>query len=78
MQSGRVLDVAGQNTADGSVVDIWDWNGGANQLWSILPQGNGYYSLIGAQSNRALDVAGQSTADGATIDIWDWNGGGNQ
>jgi len=77
-QSGRALEVKGQLTADGSGVDIWDWNTGPNQLWTLQPAAGGCYSLIGFQSGRALDVSGQLTANGSGLDIWDWNGGGNQ
>jgi len=77
-QSGRALDVYAQGTADGSAVDIWDWNEGGNQLWSIEPSGTGYYVLYGVQSGRALEVASQDTSDGSSVDIWDWNSGLNQ
>jgi hypothetical protein len=77
-QSGRVLDVVGQSTADGSGIDIWDWNGGTNQQWALKPYGAGVYELIGVQSGRALDVQGQGTANGTAVDIWDRNNGANQ
>lgn len=34
--SGTVLDVAGQSSAVGAAVGLWDANGGANQLWSPI------------------------------------------
>ena len=33
--SGRCLDVPGLNTANATLLDIWDCNGGANQLWAL-------------------------------------------
>lgn len=77
-QSGRTLEVKGQSTADGSGIDIWDWNGGSNQQWSLVPYGAGVYEIVGLQSGKALDVAGQSTANGAAVDLWDVNNGANQ
>ena len=32
-QSGLCLDVTGQNTANGTLAEIWTCNGGANQKW---------------------------------------------
>ncbi|BDI29046.1 lectin [Capsulimonas corticalis] len=76
-QSGRALDVAAQGAANGSAIDLWDYNAGGNQQWVITPVSGGY-KIIGAQSGRALDAAGQGTANGTAINLWDYNGGGNQ
>ena len=32
--SGLCLDVTGQGTANGTLVEVWTCNGGANQHWS--------------------------------------------
>lgn len=76
-QSGRALEVKGQATGNGSPVDLWDYNGGTNQRWTVQVAGS-YYSITGVQSGRTLDVQGQNTANGTAIDLWDWNGGTNQ
>ncbi|MFD0599500.1 RICIN domain-containing protein [Catellatospora coxensis] len=34
-QSGKCLDVSGNNSADGTVVALWTCNGGANQKWTL-------------------------------------------
>jgi Ricin-type beta-trefoil lectin domain-like len=31
-----VMDVAGENTAPGTQVFAWPWNGNANQRWRFL------------------------------------------
>ncbi|MCO8276206.1 ricin-type beta-trefoil lectin domain protein [Actinoplanes sp. TRM 88003] len=69
--SNRCLDVNGQSQADGSVVQIWDCNGGANQNWT-------------ATSSNQLTVYGSkclyapSTAGGTRVQISTCNGSGGQ
>ncbi|MBL7813723.1 MAG: RICIN domain-containing protein [Saprospiraceae bacterium] len=44
--SGKVLDLSGSSTTNGAKIQIWDWNGGNNQLWKIeaVSCTNGVYS----------------------------------
>src|SRR5579884_1310809 len=37
--SNRCLDVPGWNTANGTLLEIWDCNSNANQQWTSLPNG---------------------------------------
>ncbi|GGA98307.1 RICIN domain-containing protein [Puia dinghuensis] len=76
--SGKVMDVYGQGTANGTNVDQYTWNGGTNQQWKVSDLGNGEYSIFGVQSGKSLDITGNSTADGANVEIWTSNGGANQ
>lgn len=76
--SGLALDAAGQHTTNGTPIQQYTYNAGANQQWTVTGLGGGQYKIIGVQSGRALDVTGQSTADGARIQLWDDNGGANQ
>ena len=76
--SGKVLDVANQSTANGANVQQWTWNNGANQQWNVTSLGNGQYSIAGVQSGKYLDVNAASTADGANVQIWQNTGGNNQ
>ncbi len=71
--SNRCLDVPGQATANGTLLDIWDCNGGSNQQWTALS--NGELQVYG---NKCLDVPGGATAAGTKVEIWDCNGGNNQ
>jgi Ricin-type beta-trefoil lectin domain/Cellulase (glycosyl hydrolase family 5) len=71
--SNRCLDVPGAATANGTLLDIWDCNGGANQQWAYLS--NGELQVYG---NKCLDVPGHATAAGTRVEIWDCNGGANQ
>jgi uncharacterized membrane protein len=81
--SGKCLDVRGQATGNGSAVDQWTCNGGANQRWRVVQVGTSggnvpILELIGVGSGKCLDVYGGSQANGATVDIWTCNGQGNQ
>ncbi len=73
VSSNRCLDVPGQSTANGTLLQIWDCNGGANQQWSALS--NGELQVYG---NKCLDVPNHATAAGTRVEIWDCNGGANQ
>ncbi|HEV2646201.1 MAG TPA: ricin-type beta-trefoil lectin domain protein [Acidobacteriaceae bacterium] len=76
--SGRVithylcLDVVGGGTGNGSLVDLYTCNGGANQQWTV--QSNG--TLKNPTSGRCLDDPGGNTS--SQLDIWDCGSGTNQ
>ncbi|HEV2636510.1 MAG TPA: ricin-type beta-trefoil lectin domain protein [Actinocrinis sp.] len=69
--SARCLDDPGFNTASGTALDIWDCNGGTNQQWTYLP--NGEVQVLG----KCLDAPG-SAAQGTQTDIADCSGGAGQ
>jgi hypothetical protein len=71
--SGRCLDVPGQVETNGTRVEIWDCNGGANQQWT--QPSNGALQVYGT---KCLDVLNQATTAGSPVAIWDCNGGANQ
>jgi len=71
--SNRCLDVPSNSTTNGTLLDIWDCNGGANQGWVLLS--NGELQVYG---NKCLDVPNQATAAGTKVEIWTCNGGANQ
>jgi hypothetical protein len=75
--SGLALDAYAQLTANGTPIQQYTYNAGANQQWGVTNAG-GQYFITGVQSGRVLDVTGQSTANGALIELWDNNGGANQ
>jgi predicted alpha-1,6-mannanase (GH76 family) len=76
--SALAADVKGQKTTNGTPVQQYTYNGGANQQWTVTNLGDGEYKIIGVQSGLALDVVGAGTANGTGIDIWGYNGGLNQ
>jgi glucosylceramidase len=69
---GKCLDVPGSATANGTVPQIWDCFGDANQLWQH-PADNTLRSL-----GKCLDVKDNGTADGTAVQMWDCFGGTNQ
>jgi hypothetical protein len=71
--SNRCLDVPNASTANGSLLEIWDCNGGANQQWAYLS--NGELQVYGS---KCLDVPSHATVAGTRVEIWDCNGGTNQ
>jgi hypothetical protein len=71
--SNRCLDVPGATTTNGTLLEIWDCNGGANQQWTALS--NGELQVYG---NKCLDVPNHATTQGTRVEIWDCNGGANQ
>ncbi|MFD7733675.1 ricin-type beta-trefoil lectin domain protein [Kitasatospora phosalacinea] len=73
-QSGLCLDVAYNATANGSVLQLWDCNGGANQQW--IPQADG--TLYNPVSGRCVDLPWGNRVFGTAMALWDCNGGVNQ
>jgi hypothetical protein len=71
--SNRCLDVPGAVTTNGTLLDIWDCNGGTNQQWTSLS--NGELQVYGS---KCLDVPGHAKTAGTRVDIWDCNAGANQ
>jgi hypothetical protein len=71
--SNRCLDVPGASTANGTQLDIWDCNGGANQVATLTPA-----RTLVIYGNKCLDVAGGSTTAGAKVALWECTGDPNQ
>lgn len=68
--SGKCVDVAGANTANGTPVQIYTCDtGGTAQQWTVGTDGT--VRALG----KCLDVAAAGTADGTKIQIYDCNGG---
>lgn len=66
----KVLDVYTGSSADGTKVQVYTFNNGNSQKWTIESAGGGYLnikSLVG--TNKSLDVNGGSTANGTKIQI---------
>lgn len=76
--SGMVLEVPAFSTSNGTSLDQWIANAGANQQWTLSSTGGGAYQILNKNSGLAMEVYDQSTASGATVDQWTWWGGANQ
>jgi endo-1,4-beta-xylanase len=71
--SGRCLDVPNSSQSDGTLLQIWDCSGGANQQWAQTSS-----NQLTVYGNKCLDVPGHATATGTRVEIWTCNGGTNQ
>lgn len=76
--SGKALDVQDRSTRDGANVQQWDFASVPNQLWDVVDQGNGHFSIVSQGSNKALDVQNNNAADGANIQQFRFANGDNQ
>ncbi|MER6025893.1 RICIN domain-containing protein [Streptomyces sp. NPDC001851] len=70
--SGKCVDVAGANPANGTPVQLYDCNGTAAQAWTVGSDGT--IRALG----KCLDATGNGTADGTPVQLWDCTGGPNQ
>ncbi len=71
--SNRCLDVYNNQTANGTKVEIWDCNGGANQQWTLTSSGQ-----LQVYGSKCLDAYNNQTTNGTKVELWDCNGGANQ
>lgn len=65
---GKCLDDPGFNTANGTRMDIWTCNGGANQRWTVVQDGTLRVS------GKCLDAYHSGTANGTAVDLYSCNG----
>lgn len=68
VRSGKVMDVNGFSTADGTRIQQWTDQNTANQQWKLKPAGDGYYELVNRNSGKVLGIAGGSTARAAAAE----------
>ncbi|WP_217210783.1 RICIN domain-containing protein [Streptomyces sp. AC550_RSS872] len=68
VRSGKVLDVNGFSTADGTRIQQWTDQSTANQQWKLKSVGDGYYELVNRNSGKVLGIAGGSTARAAAAE----------
>ncbi|MFK8912079.1 RICIN domain-containing protein [Streptomyces sp. YS-3] len=68
VRSGKVLDVNGFSTADGTRIQQWTDQHTANQQWRLKSAGGGYYELVNRNSGKVLGIARDSTARAAVAE----------
>ncbi|MFF7987812.1 RICIN domain-containing protein [Streptomyces sp. NPDC007901] len=78
VNSGQLMDVYQNSTADGASVIQWPSNGGANQQWNIVPVGGQLYRIVNRNSGKALDINASSHRTGTALQQYTYNGGNNQ
>ncbi|MFJ3929027.1 ThuA domain-containing protein [Streptomyces sp. NPDC090029] len=64
---GMCVDADAHGTANGTKVQLWQCNGGANQTWDVV---DGTVRSLG----KCMNVHGGSVDDGAVVELWDCNG----
>ncbi|WP_051415624.1 RICIN domain-containing protein [Nocardiopsis sp. CNT312] len=77
VNGGRVLDVAGAATGNGSPVHLWDRLDQPNQQWRFIPVEGGFYELEGVASGKLLQVS-TDPAQGPTATLLTRTGSPNQ
>lgn len=80
LHSGLVLDDTNGGTANGTLVQQWaEGAGNANQEWTLISAGNGYYYIKNLHSGLVLDDTNGGTANGTQVQLWAlFNGDANQ
>lgn len=76
VQSGKCLDVPGSSTTNGTQLEIYSCNGGANQQYTLNP--NGEISVYSGSSQKCVEAYQQGKTAGTIVDIYNCNGGSNQ
>lgn len=73
VNSGLVLDVQGISAFDGAAIQQYEYLGGENQQWQIIPVPGStlYFTIMSRNSGKVLDVTNQSTEAGALIQQYD-------
>jgi hypothetical protein len=70
---GGCMDITGANYSNGTLIEWWPCNGGANQQWQAV---NG--QLVNPASGKCLDDPASNTTNGTQLILWACNGGSNQ
>jgi hypothetical protein len=78
VRSGKTMDVAGRNTANGTNIHQWDFWDGSNQKFEFVKEFDGSFKISPLHSNSCLDIAGGSTRLSANLHLWSCHGGANQ
>ena len=72
LDSNKVIDVAGANTANGTQIQVYESNETDAQSWFLQDAGNGYHYIVSKlDSNKVLNVTGSDTRNGTQIVLWD-------
>ena len=71
-QPTESLDVTNVSTSDNAPIQLWNYGGGKNQQWQLVPAGSGYYvvnrnSASGQGHMECLTVPGSSTSNSVQL-----------
>jgi hypothetical protein len=82
--TGKVLEVPGGSTTNGSFLQVNSDNGQAWQQWNVIPVNSriggdfSYFTIGNVNSAKSIDVYNWSLDNGGNIDAWDSAAGANQ
>ncbi len=62
-----MLEDPGFSTSNGTPVEQYQPDGGANQEWRIVSAGSGTYEIANAYSGKALQTTAGSNVNGAPV-----------
>jgi hypothetical protein len=65
--SSKCLDVVQGSMDDGATLHQWLYHGEENQLWKLIPVGDGIFQIISVRSGKALCVIDDSDRSGAQV-----------
>lgn len=68
--SGKVAEVAGAGSANGTNIGQASWSGADSQKWTFVSTGDGYFKIRNVATGKLMEVAGLSRADGGNIGQW--------
>ncbi|WP_435318027.1 RICIN domain-containing protein [Haloarchaeobius sp. TZWSO28] len=86
VNSGKVLDIDGTSSDDGTNVLQWSWADASWQKWHIDYVGDGEYKIRNDYTNKVVDVEDtfdwfddyDNDLNGTTVHQWGWHGGDSQ
>ena len=76
--SVQVLDIMGSSTSDGANAALYENRNSANQKFSLVEAGDGWYRLVAEHSGQCLDVVAGGTSGGTNVTQWPTTWAGNQ
>ncbi len=74
---GRVLEVPGGSTSQGTRLATANWTGANYQQWEIINLGS-FYQIVNRHSGMSVNVGGQSRNPGASVIQWPFIGYPNE
>lgn len=80
VNSGKVLDIEGTSTDDGTSCIQYDWADVDWQVWRADHVESGHFRFTNKHSGKVMDVEGGegATGDGADVHQWEWLDNENQ
>jgi pectin lyase len=78
--STYLLDTTGKKATDGTNMEIYHYTGASSQLFRLIDNGDGSYTIATRCSNAAscLDITGHGTTNGTNVSEWTISGASNQ